>query len=631
MSLLRAACAGDDLAAVCAHLVKKCAEKKGPHECPVCALTGVVAAALEGNVSIVQHLVKPWLGIRSTAAAVVSSMTAGGASAGASSVTGTAEGGGAAGAEREKLPHSTADGSTSHSITPGSIEWQGVSLAASTEQMSDIVCFRSEFYNEINLHYIHYGLRDLRDAGMPAVLKAAALGGSVPVLRVLLQAHPGLLQGRAPNQWVALSDSKPVAEHTLNNAAAHGRTAFLTAVLEGDVDLQVPASALRLALGGGHLAAGRCLLGYHGAPERRLQVKGGFSKQKPVLRDAINCGSFSMLGEMRGMTMAEDGFNGEAMWAGLFSTDDYDLRFTFWQYLTAAMERGTAADLSELLNHQMTHLALACVKTEYGDSREIVLGKKLTECAEHMMNSLQPNAAECAAKLSLLLAIQPPGGAEMNWNRAVERAAGRDWVEGLRVLLLEMPAHHTPVHADANNSRLFRYACCQNKAAAAEMLLSISGPHAVDPRARHQAAMRTACWRSMPCIVALLLRQTGERGVRMQPGKRSFFYGALRPKGVFEGKTMPDGSGDPIDPSDPRMDDRPGGYTCLKLLLGATGAAAVPPHMWAHGADGKCKRADLWGTAPRGPVERQYRDVGWGGGIQRMSRRDMVLKRAARC
>ena len=497
--------------------------------------------------------------------------------------------------------------------------WQGLTVASSTVALSTIKCFKDHFYNEINLRYIHYGLRELRDGGMPAALKAAALGGSVGVLRGLLEACPGIMGGTTPDEYAGSDPLPLVALHAVRNAAAHGRVAFLRALFEGDLGLRGDFAALKLAAEGGHTEALRCLLGYHGAAERRVQL--GQGRLASLAAAFAGPGRFVMLASLADMTEDADGLDGQALQRAAFQTDDYHLTYGYWQQLGAACKKGTPDDLRVLLQHRMTQLAVAAVKEEYGDSREHVLQQKMLGCANDMMNSLQEERKEQAAEsLRLLLHLPLPDGMRLSWHETALRAATRNWAQGLRVLLFDMPPQHEQIQANASDSRLFRQACCQNCVDAAEMLLSVEGPHAVDPRARHQAAMRTACWRNMPRIVALLLRQRGERAVRMQVGKRSFFWGALRPHYKHVHKDYEEAS---IAAADARMDDQPGGYCALKLLLGATGISAVPPRMWAHGNHGRA----MPNCAPRGPVERQYRDVGWGGGVQRMARREMVLAR----
>ena len=586
-----------------AYLTGNCTHKLGPAACDACALSGAVAAAIEDNAEVVRYFLSPWLGEVFSWAQI--------ASLGAAADTPACPTRQAS--KAKKLPP----------MKPQHRQGKLIKLMASTSDLTKSRCFESLWGHQISRGSMKNSLRGLQDSKMPAVLKAAALGGCTEIWMTLFSR--GLVDIRSSTGL----EPPSTAEHALSNAAAYGHTAFLTALFEANTALCGSTLALQLALEGGHLDAAHCLLGYHGAGHRRVVMRGGASQVEQVIEGALANGHVGAILQLQHMTLEADGFAGSFIGELVFGTDKGNLDSRMWRLLASTCRGGKASDLKLLLNHPTMKLAFRHVAAQMAAGHVQETATTHGYCTAALIERL-PNAAECVAKLRLLLALPPPHHLQVPWEELAEAMVDDDWHEGLWVLLLEMPAHHTPVLADFNSSYLLRRACALHKVSTAEMLLSITGPHAVDPRARHQSATRTACGRNMPDILALLLRQTGERGVRMQPGKRSFFYGALRPhvERVPASRRRPAVDKATVKPSDPCMDDCPGGYTSLKLLLGATGAAAVPPHMWAHGADGLPSWRPRWAISARGPVERQYRDVGWGGGIQRMSRRDMVLKRA---
>ena len=632
MTSLLELCKENDLHGVLGQLALHCTNQKeglaATNCCSGCILTGVVAAALEGNADIVREFVQGWTHQNATNADHIYSTNQA-----AQQLCLQAGGAAVAKAASKKLPPHSAEATAASEP----IHSPKLLLTNSTTQLSIMGCFSRVFGNAINVAHLHYNLHNLSDGEMPAVLKAAALGGSVAVLKALLEACPAMLD--SPTRHGSGSDvSQPTAAAlALGSAALRGHADFMRFLLERDVDLQVSVDTLVLAAEGVHLDAITCLLGHHGADARRVVLPthasaSAVSLESRVARAAGLRGHVCLLLQLQHLTAEADGFDGAALMREVFAGDEFNLKYDLWELLKATCTHGSSADLEALLQQENVLRAIQLAATEKDAAWAT---GKFRYCIQHMINLFHVSdaaaAATAVAKLRLLILLPPPHVFCAPWAPALDAALQRDWADGVRILLHELPAFHEPLPATLNYNHLFRQSCAHNRTAVASALLELTGDRAVDPRASHQAAMRTACWRNMPSVVRLLLQQTGQRAVRMQPGKRSFFYAALRPfsKSIHQGYTDPghEDGGDAIDPADARMDDRPGGYSCLKLLLGATGISAVPPSMWAHGGDGRCKRADVSAWAGRGPVERQYRDVGWCGGIQRMSRREMVLRR----
>ncbi len=636
MAKIRQACRDLDTAAADAVLVSTCEHAKGPSACSVCCVVGVVASALVAREEMLQHFLGMWARLAAKdceSTMSVDALREDTGSSGASAACGAADGTAAAASGQQD----------STSSSPAGL----VSLKSSTAQLAKHDCFKRHFYNEIIRGNIHYTLRRLlpNDRDAPAVLKAAALGGNVAVLDAVLQACTDILDGTILDQN---SYEMPVAQAAVDHAASQAHSDAVAWLFARDLSLRATTSSLQLAAEAGSLSTIRCLLDFHGAPERRLSLESSTQEKcrsacVAAGDSAAHNGHVQLMFDLMDMRLKEDGFDGHAVTQWLVG--DRSSAYCSWRLVARVCDVGSVDSFKLLLRQPALLHCFATAGTEGSSipTTPETIRDKHFEMARELVYRKNPNPAAAADKLRFLASLQSPNQLQMDWKKLAHTAALGNWAEGLRVIFFELPEPHKPPPANVHDSWLFRQACCQASVQAAEVLLQVPGPHAVDPRARHQAAMRTACWRSIAPVVRLLLRQTGNRAVEMQVGKRSFFYAALRPmyKNIDSDAEHEDDhaaaeaehEGGPLAAAAAARvkaaarDEGQGGYQALKLLLGATGRSAVPPAMWAHGGDGKCKRADLWGTVARGPVERQYRDVGWGGGVQRMPRRDMVLHR----
>ncbi len=649
-----------DIDQLVARLIATCSRGHGPQTCMACRLVGVIEAALSGDIDTAETLLQP--GRVKYHAHVVSQSVCAGVGHGIRAFTN---------ASTAIAPGGTTllgEGSTADfPVSEAPAEHSGLTLDSSTMHLSKHGCFLSHcgrlIIPAISSYVAFFSA--IKDE-MPAILKAAAMGGSVPVLQAVLRVLPGVLDqvvrirhpSGAPTVTTAAAGCL-----ALNVAAEYGHAGIIQALYSQAPTLQADMPTLQMAALGGHVDAFMCLLGGQGLQggghkcmpgtcARRAVLEPGPEVAMSIVWEPLRNGHVSLAMHLMRLAYDKDGFDGDALRKQLLCVPDRaQCGVGIWMLLGKICEHGNAAQLKEVLEHPGAAQAFAT------PSQAQVLSSRMhgSGAAEEpvndvheallfsIMHAAHSDPTDAAMKLRLLAGLFGPNHLQVRWVHIAHKAVDHHWAQGLQVIMLQLPPHHCTPRANAGHSILFRHACGIGALEAAEVLLQVPGRHnAVNPLARHQSAMHTACMRNDASVVRLLLRQTGKRAVRMQVGRRSFFYAALQPFAKYvpatarahahvQGADQQPHAGAETTASATATEACHEGYAALKLLLGATGRSAVPPAMWAH--DRTYSRDDIPkhmlrpDLAARGPVQRLYRDVGWGGGIQRMPRRDMVLRR----
>jgi hypothetical protein len=357
---------------------------------------------------------------------------------------------------------------------------------------------------------------------------------------------------------------------------------------------------------------------------RRLTVQAPAALR--VLASAAVAEQFLTIQALARLTLQQDGFDGESLqeemtrWEGLSPRKHcvtLSSQLTWGRLVvTAAGAQASLGDFEALIQEPRALQCIALAKQRCRGKRttaesHVTLHVDITATL-YSNHSVSPSVT--AEKLRLLLSLPFPYQLDFGLYDLMKKILCDTAM--LRENFGELPLlpHKRREAANQNRSGLFRLACSQGNVAAAVVLLFIPGPCAVDPPAYHQASMQTACWRNMPEVAELLLVQTGERAVRMQPGKRRFFWDALH---SHPGRMFKDWKGGSVGEAGHWM--LPGHrYATLGVLLGATGLSAVPPYMWMNGRERPFHHGGVVYCIPQGPVERLYQDVGWMGGSTRV-------------